>query len=216
MTDNLKWMMILGATLAGISAFAQEDWKLKNREQGVTVYTRSTSNSNFNTVRTVCTLQTTLTRMCAVLQDVMRTPEWVYGTKKCRLLEQESPSALFYYAEMEMPWPVKNRDFIIRISMRQNPVSGEVTVLADNRPERLPVVENNVRIMKSAGVGKITPLKGGYLRVQYDLHVEPGGQLPPSVVNLFMYDGPFETFKKLPSRVAMSAYENVKFPFIRD
>ncbi len=196
--------------------FGQQGWTLQKQESGVQVYTKLTPGSDFKTVKTICTLQTTLSRMTAILLDVMRTPEWVYGTKSCKLLKQESPSSLFYYAEMGMPWPVKNRDFIIRISVVQDPLTKVVTVIAENKPDYFPEQKGNIRIMKSSGKWTITPLTHGQLRVQYELHVDPGGQLPANIVNMFMYDGPYETFKKLPSRASMTVYENQRFSFIRD
>ena len=202
--------------MSSMSLRAQEDWRLKKDKSGVQVYTRSVKDSDFKMVRTVCTLQTTLTRMTAVLLDVMRTPEWVYGTKTCRLLKTESPSALLYYAEMAMPWPVTNRDFIIRISVVQDPDTKVVSVTAENLPGHLPVNKGLVRILVSSGKWTITPLPDGKVRVQYDLHVDPGGQLPSAIVNSFTYEGPFESFRKLPSRVAMPEYANTRLPFIRD
>jgi hypothetical protein len=208
-------MVFLGLTAVS-EVFGQQVWMLQKDESGVQVYTKSTQGSDFKTVKTVCTLQTTLTRMAAILLDVMRTPEWVYGTQSCKMLKQESPSSVFYYAEMGMPWPVKNRDFIIRISVVQDPLTKIVTVKAENKPDYIPEKKGNIRILISSGNWTITPLTKGQLRVQYELHVDPGGQLPASIVNMFMYDGPYETFKKLPSRVSMNEYENQRFSFIRD
>lgn len=196
--------------------FGQHGWTMQKQESGVQVYSKSTPGSDFKTVKTVCTLQTTLTRMAAILLDVMRTPEWVYGTKSSKLLKQESPSSLFYYAEMAMPWPVKNRDFIIRISVAQDPLTKVVTVIAENKPDYIPEKKGNIRILISSGKWTITPLVKGQLQVQYELHVDPGGQLPASIVNMFTYEGPYETFKNLPSRARMTVYENQRLSFIRD
>lgn len=199
-----------------LGAQPSKQWKLKTDKDGVLVYMEEGGTSSFKAVKTVTVLNTSLTKVAAVLQDVMRTPEWVYGTKSCYIVKQESPSSLYYYAEISMPWPVKNRDFIIKISMSQDEQTKVITVLAENKPDYLPVKPNLVRIRHSSGKWTISPLPGEKVKVEYELEVDPGGILPPAIVNMFSYDGPFRSFKKLPERVKMAAYANVHLPFIKD
>lgn len=115
-----------------------------------------------------------------------------------------------------MPWLVKNRDFIIKISMSQNEQTKVITVLAENKPDFLPAKPNLIRIRHSSGKWTITPLAGEKVRVEYELEVDPGGILPPAIVNMFSYDGPFRSFKKLSERVKMAEYANAHLTFIKD
>jgi hypothetical protein len=195
---------------------AQTDWKLKNDKDGVQVYLQSGGSTALKPVKTVTVVTASLSKVAAVLLDVMRTPEWVYGTKLCGILKQESPATLYYYAEISMPWPVKNRDFIIKISMSQQEQTRIITVLAENKPDYLPVKSNLVRIQHSAGRWTISPLPDGKVKIEYVLEVDPGGMLPASIVNMFSFDGPFRSFKRLQERVNLPAYTKAKFAFIKD
>ncbi|MFY7880500.1 MAG: START domain-containing protein [Lacibacter sp.] len=205
-------MFFLGS--AGFRASAQNQWVLKTDEADIQLYTRTVPSSPYKALKTVCTLQTTLTSVAAVLLDVMRTPEWVYGTSTCSILKQESPSVVYYYAEMGMPWPVANRDFIVKISMTQDPVTKVITVLAENQPDFIPEKKKLVRIQNSSGKWQITPLQDGRVRVEYQLYVDPGGSVPATLVNLFSGKGPFESFRNLKKRVALKEYSNARIPFI--
>lgn len=209
---------ILGCVLmaAPLLLAAQEPWKLKKDEDGVQLYTQNVPGSPYKRIKTVTTLPTTLTKVSAVLLDVMRTPDWVYGTKTCQLLKEESPSSLFYYAEMGMPWPASNRDFIIKISLSQHPVTRIITVLAENQPNYLPAKKGIVRIQQSSGRWQIIPLPNQMIRVEYVLEVDPGGVLPATLVNMFSYQGPFESFKNLKKQVTLPQYAGVNFPFVKD
>ncbi len=198
------------------STSAQPQWKLKTDQDGVQVYMQTGGSSAFKPVKTVTVVTASLTRVAAVLLDVMRTPEWVYGTKSCSILKQESPNAVYYYAEIAMPWPVKNRDFIIKITMSQQEQTRVITVLAENKPDYLPAKSNLVRIQHSAGKWTITPLPDGKVKIEYVLEVDPGGMLPASIVNMFSYDGPFKSFKRLQERADLAVYANAKFGFIKD
>jgi hypothetical protein len=208
--------VILFFVLLSGSMPAQESWKLKSNKDGIQLYTQTLDDSPIKPIRTVCTLQTTLTRVAAVLLDVNRTPEWVYGTKACSLLRQESPTVIYYYAEMGLPWPASNRDFIIRISLSQNEQTKAVVVRAENLPTYLPEKKGIVRIQKSSGEWLVTPLPGGLVRVQYTLQVDPGGSLPSGLVNMFAGDGPVESFKNLRNQVRKPQYDHVSFPFVKD
>ncbi|MDD2793400.1 MAG: hypothetical protein PHD73_09475 [Sediminibacterium sp.] len=60
----------------------------------------------------------------ALFPEAQPSRQWKLKTDKdgvqCYIVKQESPSSLYYYGEISMPWPVKNRDFIIKISMFQD------------------------------------------------------------------------------------------------
>ena len=209
-----RFVLLLVLLAAALLAQAQDAWKLKKDEDGVQVYMQTKEGSPFKIVKTVTVLNTTLTKVAAVLLDVMKTPEWVYGTKTCSILKQESPQVVYYYAEIEMPWPASNRDFAIRISMSQNPQTKVITVLAENQPTFTPEKKGLVRIQHSAGKWTISPAGAGKVRVEYVLQVDPGGSLPAGIVNMFSYEGPFESFRSLQRQVDKPAYANVKIPFI--
>lgn len=199
-----------------ICALAQDGWKLKTDKDGVQVYQREEATTNYKTVKAICTLKTSLATVATILLDVMRTPEWVYGTKACSLLKQDSPTSLYYYAEMGMPWPVSNRDFIIHIVLSQHPQSKIITVTATNQPSFIPPKKDIVRIQQSSGKWTISPMANGMVRVEYILQVDPGGTLPASLVNMFSYNGPFQSFRNLQKQVNKEPYRNSKLSFIQN
>lgn len=207
-------MLVLSS--ASFQVKGQTQWTLKTDEDGIQLYTKSVPGSSYKSLKTVCTLQTSLTSVAAVLLDVQQTKEWVYGTSTSGMLKQESPSAVYFYAEMGMPWPVTNRDFIVKISILQDPVSKVITVLAENHPDYLPEKKALVRIRNSSGKWLIEPLPNGRVRVEYQLYVDPGGVVPASLVNMFLGKGPLESFKSLKKRVAMKQYANARLSFIEN
>ncbi len=197
-------------------ANGQAQWTLKTDEDGIQLYTKTVPASPYKALKTVCTLQTSLSSVAAVLLDAAHSKEWVYGTSSSRLLKQESPSVVFFYAEMGMPWPVTNRDFIVKISLTQDPVSKSITVLAENQPDYLPEKKKLIRIRNSSGKWLIDPLPNGRVRVEYQLYVDPGGNVPAALVNLFSGKGPIESFRNLRKMVARKEYANAVVPFVQN
>jgi hypothetical protein len=204
------------AMMLCVDSLAQDGWKLKTDKDEVQVYMKAEESSSYKSVKTVTTMRTTLSAVSAILLDVLKTPDWVYGTKQCSLLKKESPTSLYYYAEMGMPWPVSNRDFVIRISLTQNPQTKVVTVIATNLPTYIPEKDGIVRIQRSSGRWTISPVGNGMVRVEYILQIDPGGSLPASIVNMFSYNGPFQSFKNLRLQVNKPEYSKAQLPFITE
>lgn len=193
---------------------AQKDWALKLNKQNIAVYTKNQDNSGHKAIKVECLLNTTLTKMVAVLFDVNAGVEWVYSTKSSTLLKQVSPSELYYYSEVSLPWPVSNRDFIAHLTASQDPVTKIVTIDGPTVYDYVPVKEDIVRVKKSSGKWLLKPYQKGVIKVEYVLETDPGGSLPAWLVNLFVTKGPYETFKKLKEQLNKPKYANAKLPFI--
>lgn len=197
-------------------ALCQQNWKLQINKEGIKVYTSLSEQSPFKAVRTIGNVQTSMSQLALVLMDVSNTEEWVYGAKNPKLITQFTPTDLVYYAEASLPWPMSNRDFIIRITMTQDPVTKIVTMTTQNLPKYIPEKKGTVRIQRSFGLWKLTPLKQGMVQVEYTLQVDPGGFLPAWLVNLFASNGPFQSLKGLRDEVKLPKYQQAKLVGIMD
>ena len=206
-------LFLVGFAYAG---YGQGDWVLKIEKQGIAVYTRVLPDSKFKAIRVKLELETSLSRMVAVLLDVNAAVDWVYATKSAVLLKQVSPSEVFYYSEINIPWPFSNRDFIAQLKVRQDSLTKVVTVNGPTVPDYLPEKKGIVRVSRSEGKWVITPIGKGRIRVEYTLWTDPGGDLPAWLFNLFVTDGPMESFVKLKEQLKKPEYGRVRFSFIVD
>ncbi|MEP6746555.1 MAG: START domain-containing protein [Bacteroidota bacterium] len=215
---NLKRLFLTGYILFFVCACAgaQPDWELKLDKDGIKVYTKKTDKSPFKAVKTVCAVNSSLTSLTAVLLDIKNSADWVYATKTISLLKQLSVSELVYYSEIQVPWPVVNRDFIVQLIVSQDPKTKTVSVVGNNKPDYLPANTNIIRIQHSYSKWLITPLPNGQVKIEYILEVDPGGTVPAWLINMFATKGPFETFKKLREEVKKPAYQHASFAFIKE
>src|SRR6186713_1044434 len=120
-----KLFILLAVILQGYfgltPVYGQENWKLKSNKDGIAIFLRSLPDSKFKAVKVECEVNATLSQLVAVILDVKTGAEWVYSTKSSILLRQVSPSELFYYSEVSIPWPASNRDFIAHLITVQDP-----------------------------------------------------------------------------------------------
>ena len=197
-----------------LPASGQTNWLLSEDKNGIKIYTAIVPDSKIKAVKVICEFKATPSALIACLLDVNNSKEWVYHTKLSRLVKQVSPSELYYYSEVTLPWPVQNRDFVAHLKVTQNPATKVVTMDGPAVPGVVPVKKGIIRIEDSKGKWTITPIANNEIRVEYMLHVDPGGTLPAWVVNTFATEGPMQIFKNLKLELEKPVYKNAVLGFV--
>ena len=211
---TIKTAVLFIALLSYSRLFGQEDWKLNTSKEGMSVYTKVFPDSKFKAIKVELSLEATLSQLVAVVMDVNTGVDWVYATKSSVLLKRVSPNEVIYYSEVKLPWPVHNRDFIAQLKAVQDPVTRVVTINGPVVPDYIPVKKDIVRVSKSEGRWVITPIGKGRIKVEYTIRLDPGGDLPAWLFNLFVTKGPAESFENLKLQLKKPQYTNVHLPFI--
>ena len=207
---------VLIAIFLSIGTIAQENWDLKKDKDGIKVYSRKNELSKFNQVRVICSVDAKLSELAALILDVTNYSNWVYCTKKTSILKKVNDSELYYYAEINSPWPVSNRDLAVDLKISQDTITKAMTILAECMPNYIPVNENIVRVPVSKAVWKVTPSGGGRLDIDYQLQVDIGGSVPSWIFNMFIARGPYESFKKLKEVIHLDKYTATRLSFINN
>jgi len=215
MTGRIILFSIVFSALC-LLGYGQENWELKAEKEGISIFTRTFPDSRFKGVKVECELEASLSQLVAVILDVNTGAEWVYSTKSSVLLKQVSPSELYYYSEVNIPWPVSNRDFIAMLKVVQDPHTRIVTVYGPTFPDYLPVKKDIVRVARAEGKWILTPVAKNHLKVEYTLRMDPGGSIPAWLINLFATKGPYESFKGLKRQIRKPVYVNAHLPIITD
>ncbi len=198
------------------SAKAQTQWNLKKQKDGIAVYTAKLEDSKFKSIRVVCEFQGSLSQLVSILMQPNLQPEWVIATKQANLLKQLSSSRIYYYAEAVLPWPMSNRDMVIDLSMSQHPISKLLTIHANTIDNILPVKEGKQRVPISQATWLVQPLPDNKISIDYQIKIDPGGGIPPWMVNLFITKAPFESFKNLSKLLSDKRFKGQHFDFLKD
>ncbi|PTS98980.1 lipid-binding protein [Pedobacter sp. HMWF019] len=196
--------------------FAQKDWKLNKEKENIKIYTGNIANSKIKAIKVECEFDARASEIVALLLDVESAPDWIYHTKSCKLVKRVSPSELYYYSEVSVPWPVENRDFVAHLTVSQNQHTKVITIDGPAVSGHVPIKKGVVRINNSTGKWIIIPESDHHIRVEYTLHVDPGGALPSWLVNLFATEGPLHIFRELKVQLQKPVYKNAQFAFIKD
>lgn len=176
--------------------YAQEKWKLTKEENGIKIYTGHSDSSSFKSIKVHTVLEGTPEKLISILRSVERNKDWVYSTRKATLVKKTSPDDFIYYAETTLPWPMTNRDQAIRMTINHNPATQLLTVVTAGMPDFTPKTAL-VRIPYFYARWEVTVPDPNHIEINYFMQVNPGGSLPPWIVNLFVTKGPYETFYTL-------------------
>lgn len=180
-------------------AASQPEWHLKKDHNRIRVYTGSSDTSKFSTIKVECTLDGTCERLISILKDVANHKKWVYATKTSYQIKAVSDNEQLYYAETSLPWPFDNRDVVIRMNIIPGRQANECTIITLGEPEKLPAKKGIVRIPYFNARYEVRGAGNNKINIVYYLKSDPGGKLPPWLVNMFSVKGPYETFSNLAS-----------------
>jgi len=92
---------------------------------------------------------------------------------------------------------MQNRDAVVHIKFQRDAVNETLNIAAAGEPDYLPEVSGKVRVPRSANSWKVTVPALNKLHIIYIFEAEPGGGLPPWLVNTLVNKGPYESFRKL-------------------
>lgn len=191
----LLYLFVLIAPLS--TATGQQNWELSKEKNGIKVYTRKTDSSKFKAVKVEAVLQGSIDKLAAILMGVERNIKWVYATKTLRLIKRINTNQLIYYAETALPWPMRNRDQAILITLFPDSINKRLKITTVGKPKEIGLTKGMVRVPYFLGVWDVTALDTKRISISYYLSVDPGGSIPVWISNMFVSKGPYETFINL-------------------
>lgn len=172
------------------------DWKLVEEKEGIKVYTRNPSNSDFKEIRIKANFEGDIDSFLHKLNTPYSYTQWVYKCTEGKMLEQIDSQEFYYYTVSNMPFPVKDRDMVVRCKQWKD-TKGIFYSSSTAAPNFIPNKKDLVRIPYFKSEWKITPLPDKEILVDYTALADPGGSLPAWIVNLAVTTGPLKTMQQL-------------------
>jgi hypothetical protein len=191
-------------------------WTLKKNQNGVSVYSRDAENSRFKELKSVTIYKSSLSSLIALIDDFESYPQWVYKCAVSTTIKKNSEKDLIHYQSVIAPWPVDNRDFVVHVQLQQDPVTKVIIQNVSCIPDYIPRVKGHVRITEFKARWTLIPLKDGYVEANYELLVNPGGNVPAWIVNLAAVDGPYETAINMKKMLMKEKYQKAVVLFVKE
>ena len=177
------------------SAIAAE-WDLQREENGITIYTRPVPNSGIREFKGIAEVDHNPQMILALLRDSDRFKTWFPNTPESKLVERNGNVSV-QYSVMDAPWPVSDRDNVLRSVTTHDDATGQIQIQVAAAPDAYPERPDRVRVKKATGNWILEPLSDYKTRVTFQMHLEPGGGIPEWLTNARVVDSPFEALTNL-------------------
>ncbi|MDX1590226.1 MAG: START domain-containing protein [Oleiphilaceae bacterium] len=187
------------------------DWSLREDSRGIRVYTRSLEHSPFDAFRAVTELDAPMDQLMAVMGQPESCLRWVHTCIEARAVGDGDFHDRYAYSVNQMPWPVHNRDYVVRI--RTSGDADGITITMDAQQDIHPRQDGLVRITHSHSVYHITPLGDEGTRLEWFQHTEPGGAVPGWLVNRMTTDLPYRSLRNLQEEVRDPRYADYRIEY---
>ena len=207
---NVWWLLLFFCSL--VSA---DQWQLKKDSDGIQVYVRHVKGSAFRAFLGKVDIDASLNTLMAIHADGESVKEWLKDCEKSKFISTFSKDGYLMYFRTDAPWPVQDRDYVLRYQISQDPQTYTLTLSFNGEANLMPEQKDCVRVSEIAGAWRMTPLNAQRTHVEYEVHADPNGELPAWLANQFVVDQPFHTLKKLRQRARMTQYQNQHFDFVK-
>jgi hypothetical protein len=204
--------------LIGKPPFSQDvAWEFEKEKDGISVYTRDEPGTAIKALKMTGIIEgPSLSAFAALFEDLENLDNWAYSNYDSRLLEQVSPTEIIYYAKSDFPWPLSNRDFVLRNWYGQDSTTGAYYSISKVEPDYLPENKKYVRVTSFESSWSIMPQDDGTYFLEYIVRSDPAGNIPAWLINLFIDVGPFKTIQAMRKEVQKEKYATAIIPYIRE
>jgi hypothetical protein len=177
-------------------------WTRVTEEDGIAVTSRPSEHSPLPVFRGVGRVDAPLLDVLAVISDADRHHEWVFSCSASSLVAQTSDLTAIVYNRTATPWPVPDRDVVLR--SRVEVIDGEreamVRFSATTHAKR-PAQDGVVRMSYLHGHYHLWAEDDAHTRVEYQVDSDPGGSLPTRLATRGTREMPLETLRGLRTQV---------------
>ena len=210
----IPFILALFIPLSSAFAGTGKDWKLKIDRDNIRVYSRKLDKSKIHEIKAVSRVQSSLSSIVTLLNDVEAVSKWIPNSGETILLKRINDYETIVYGIIRPPWPVSDRDIIVHFKLSQDRETKSVTVNITGRPDYIPLKEDYVRVPLLKSFWKLTPGTHGFLDVVYQVHAEPGGLVLSWFVNASTDEVAYDTVKNMQEMIQEEKYKKAKLGYM--
>lgn len=212
-------LLCLGVGAARADGAAE--WRLHATDEatGTRVWLRLRADGRTE-FRGVTTIRARLSSLVAALRDVERMPQWVYRQRSATDLSTDGDLGGLSRVVFAMPWPLSDREALVRWRLVQDPATLAVTLSGQADPDAAPPDPAFVRMPSFASTWQLTPQAPGAVEVVFEGHGDLGGSLGWGLLRSFAaaaaWEAPLRTLVALHAFVAQPGIADAALPYLRE
>lgn len=195
--------------LSAALCFAQEHdkpsgWTIVDRERGITISRREQPGCDLPSFRGQGDLKGGVLQVLAVMLDMSVLHRWAYGVDEAHIVKQLDARTDLLYLYSDLPWPVRDRDMIVRKSVDVLKPGQEFRINLSCEPKAKPERDGVVRVQRCRSSFLVTKVDAETTGIDYVMSLDPAGLLPKWAGSFVAETVPFNTLVALEERAAES------------
>lgn len=160
-----------------------DDWEPVFESENLRILRRDYTGSELDEMQGVVRVQASLGALMALLKDADFNRHWVYRSGGARVLRESGYAQAYVYGVVDAPFPLSDRDSVVRFDYEQDPRTKQITINITNMPDFVPPEPQLIRVPDIGGHWLLKPDADGWVEVTYQIHGDPGGWIPVWFVN---------------------------------
>jgi hypothetical protein len=178
------------------ASLGQDGWKLKREKDGISISIREQADSHLKEYKAQAVIAHPIQHVFEFLSDLERHPEWVFRCTSLTIIENQGGQKIKYHTTYDIPWPLKDRDLTVKAVFTHYPEGKKIEMLSEYIFADYPGEKGVIRMpgyREWVILEEIDPVTTLFIAEGF---ADPGGKVPPWLVNMFLVDGIYDSVVK--------------------
>lgn len=151
--------------------------------EDISLWTRVVPGAELKAFRGETHTDAPIENVIALLHDTASMPEWIFRCREASIVGEDPNGDTYVYMKVKGIWPLEDRDAIVHVHPDYDAKTGEITMTGTAAPDYLPKSPDYVRIPSIESTWRLTPTENGLVRIVWEGHVDPAGNVPRWLAN---------------------------------
>jgi len=195
----ISFLLFFLISLFAVELSGQRDWKLQEQQDGISIYTAHQEGTRILAYRIEALIHGALKDVYNQVIDFQDNKKYLETVKQIDVLKKEPDQQVLLYMLFDLPWPIRDRDFVNRMDIR----IGSDTIALNSSPARGWVEPNEevVRMQEFSEQWLLVRKNSGKTSLSLEGYADPGGKFPAWVVNRFVVKEPHALVRGIKQQV---------------
>lgn len=191
-----------------VSVNAENNWNLIKDKKGIQIYSRPNPGSQIKEFMGTTVMNVGIEVVLGLLRDPGDQPKWMDRCAEGRMVKKFNEFEFIIYNVTDLPWPMSDRDVVIRQSTRVDKKGRVITKFSSTPDDAtwVPRSEETVRMMNLKGSWTLESLDINITKVTYVIKTDIGGSIPKWMANYASRFIPFNTLASIKELVKLPEY----------
>ena len=141
---------LLASEPAPLPPEQSDHWALQTEVDNIRIYTMDQPGSGFQAFKAEALMDVSLEQLMAVMANPESCEEWVHNCVESYAFGNGDFHDRYAYSVNDMPWPVTDRDYVLRIRTEGNADTREIIMHLNAMPDMRAEFDSRVRVDRSA------------------------------------------------------------------